>query len=318
MIKSHSLRHVEHVSAVRYADLVADFEASVDDRSDAEVFGPGVEVPAQDHDLVTVLKFDQERWLSLYGNDIRSCMYLYDDPSATQQLLTDDLRVAVHLPFRLQIYEGADGLARISYDLPSDHLARLGNDVITSTARRIDDKVVQLIERITRAAPHETSYPIEYREHVSDRPYSKIVEDFESIVGAVEGPRFRDALWTSTTAAEWEAFCKSVLGTSGFLRLLSEDYGQRRQTRGDPGAGKTYIYGNPILARALVQNDVRIGELVPARLTIFQHAGSAARIGYDHPASLLSRFTLSSIDPVAAKTGDGLSTFIEMLTGATA
>jgi hypothetical protein len=175
-----------------------------------------------------------------------------------------------------------------------------------------------LIERITRAARHETSCPIEYREHVSDRPYSKIVEDFESIVGAVEGPRFRNALWTSTTAAEWEAFCKSVLGTSGFLRLLSEDYGQRRQTHGDPGAGKTYIYGNPILARALVQNDVRIGELVPARLTIFQPAGGAARIGYDRPASLLSRFKFSSIDPVAAKTGDGLSTFIEMLTGATA
>jgi hypothetical protein len=55
-----------------------------------------------------------------------------------------------------------------------------------------------------------------------------------------------------------------------------------------------------------------------ARLTIFQPASDAARIGYDRPASLLSRIGVTNLDAAATNTADALATFVETLTGTTA
>jgi hypothetical protein len=41
-------------------------------------------------------------------------------------------------------------------------------------------------------------------------------------------------------------------------------------------------------------------------------------IGYDRPASLLSRIGVTNLDAAATNTADALATFVETLTGTTA
>jgi hypothetical protein len=60
-------------------------------------------------------------------------------------MLQHDVGAALNVPVRLIIYEGKDG----RYDRPSSLMSRLGNSELTTAARKLDDKLAVLVERVT-------------------------------------------------------------------------------------------------------------------------------------------------------------------------
>jgi hypothetical protein len=68
-------------------------------------------------------------------------------------------------------------------------------------------------------------FTVNHNEHVSSRPFEKVVSAFESAVGSVEDTGFPALLASTKSAKEFEASVQSRAGSSGFVRFLTVDHG---------------------------------------------------------------------------------------------
>jgi len=61
------------------------------------------------------------------------------------------------------------------------------------------------------------------------------------------------------------------------------------------------ILGNPLIARTMLQYDIRIGLNVPVRLLIYEHKDGSTRVAYDLPSSLMGDLENSDVSKAAVK-----------------
>ena len=162
---------------------------------------------------------------------------------------------------------------------------------------------------------------VRYQEHISDKSYEELVAAFESMV--VDAPTvfeedFQRAAESDNSREFWEETLKSRMGPSGFMAALSVDFGTVSGWYGTPGKAKMYIYGNPIVAASMLVHNIRVGGRVPLQILIYEGADGRARIGYDLPSSIVSRFRNVDIDAVAKQLDEKVSELITEVAGAEA
>ena len=107
-------------------------------------------------------------------------------------------------------------------------------------------------------------------EYVSERPFDEVVAAFEKAVGFVNSQAFREMVAASTHASDFETGVRSAEGSSGFMRFLDIDHGAWMARTGLTGRCKLYIFGNPLIARTMLEHDLGAGLNVPLRAIIYE------------------------------------------------
>jgi hypothetical protein len=77
---------------------------------------------------------------------------LVGSPLIATEIVNHDLRAAMLVPFRVEIFADEDG-ATIPYDLPSSSLATLGNAKIDVIGGQLDDRIAAVIAALDVQVP---------------------------------------------------------------------------------------------------------------------------------------------------------------------
>jgi uncharacterized protein (DUF302 family) len=81
---------------------------------------------------------------------------------------------------------------------------------------------------------------------------------------------------------------------------------------------RSYIIGNPLVARTMIAYDPGVGLNVPIRVVIFETAAGEVRLAYDLPSSLMSRLKNEDVTAAALKLDEKLRALAELASGASA
>ncbi|MFI5615156.1 DUF302 domain-containing protein [Amycolatopsis sp. NPDC051903] len=161
MITQYTVENYEYVTDKTYEEVVAAFDAVLGDveygrfteilkaaetreeweRAVTEVLGTS--------GMLRFFTVDHGKWMGFYGHAVKAKKYVYGNPLIAETMMRHDTRFGQQAPNRLQVYEDADGHARVSYDLPSSIFGFIGNEELTRTAYGLDAKVAEFVERIT-------------------------------------------------------------------------------------------------------------------------------------------------------------------------
>jgi hypothetical protein len=88
------------------------------------------------------------------------------------------------------------------------------------------------------------------------------------------------------------------------------DFGRLTGWYGVSGKAKMWIYGNPIVAASMAVHDIRVAGRIPLQILIYAAENGEARIGYDLPSSIMSRFGNPEVDAVARELDKKIVTFL--------
>ncbi|MFH1558068.1 MAG: DUF302 domain-containing protein, partial [Pseudomonadota bacterium] len=100
--------------------------------------------------------------------------------------------------------------------------------------------------------------------------------------------------------------------------FLTNDHGAWMARVGVDAKIRSYIIGNPLVARTMITHDPGVGLNVPIRVVIFQTASGEVRLAYDLPSSLMSRLHNDQVSAAALKLDAKLRSLAELATGASA
>jgi hypothetical protein len=163
---------------------------------------------------------------------------------------------------------------------------------------------------------------IRYQEHVTTKSYEELIAAFEAAVADAESGEvaeaFRRASSSENPLETWEAAMTPLFGPSGFARVLSLDTGQILGWYGKRAKGKSYIYGNPLIAATMLVHDIRVAGRVPLQILIYEAENGEVRMGYDLPSSIMSRFGNKKVDAAALDLERKLVALATEITGAAA
>jgi uncharacterized protein DUF302 len=81
--------------------------------------------------------------------------YTYGNPILAWTMVKHDIGACSHVPFRVLIYETADGESHIAYDLPSTLMGQLENRAVNEATVPLDEKVIAMGDVLC----HLTSFP---------------------------------------------------------------------------------------------------------------------------------------------------------------
>jgi uncharacterized protein (DUF302 family) len=164
-----------------------------------------------------------------------------------------------------------------------------------------------------------TTFTVHHNEHVSSRPFEKVVNAFESATGSVEDTGFPALLAATKSAEGFETSVHSREGTSAFMRFLTVDHGAWLARIGLNAKTRMYTIGNPLIARTMLEHDIAAGLNVPVRLMIYEDAVSrTTRLIYDLPSSLMSGLQNEKVAAAAKKLDAKLIALAIHATGAEA
>ena len=153
-------------------------------------------------------------------------------------------------------------------------------------------------------------------EHVSERPFDEVVAAFEKAVGFLDSEALREIVATSTSADDFEARIRSAKGPSGFMRFLDIDHGAWMARTGLTARCKLYIFGNPLIARTMLEHDIGVGLNVPLRAMIYEDPKTnITRLAYDLPSSLLARLGNPKVTAAARRLDEKLASLARTVTG---
>src|SRR6478609_747537 len=125
---------------------------------------------------------------------------------------------------------------------------------------------------------------VEHREHVTQKSFEAVVAAFKTATGLVE-EGFSQVTDQATNSEEFEAIFRAREGSSGFMRFDTLDHGKWLQIMGQTAKALLVILGNPLIARTMLQHDIRAGLNVPVRLLIYEHSDGSTRVAYDLPTA---------------------------------
>ena len=89
-------------------------------------------------DLSIFLKRDHGMLVGLHGKVRDAVQYEIGNPLTASRMTRYRLAAGLYAPFRVIIYEKADGGSCIEYDLPSSLFGQFGDDRVTELARGLD------------------------------------------------------------------------------------------------------------------------------------------------------------------------------------
>jgi hypothetical protein len=161
---------------------------------------------------------------------------------------------------------------------------------------------------------------VRYHEHVSTKSYEELIAAFEDAVAEADPAAIADTVTAASNSTDsrqtWESATKSLPGPSGFVRILSLNTGELTSWYGKPAKAKMYIFGNPLIAATMLIHDIRVAGRVPLQLLIYEADNGEARLSYDLPSTLMSRFGNAQLDAAARELDKKLVAFATELTGA--
>jgi uncharacterized protein (DUF302 family) len=167
-----------------------------------------------------------------------------------------------------------------------------------------------------------SDHVVSYHEHVSAKPYEELVTAFEAAVADRQHGEFQEAFARAEQSAgsreSWEEALGSLFGPSGFMYVFAIDFGTLLGWYGNPRKAKMYVYGNPIVAQTMLRHDIRVADRVPLQIVIYEADNGEARIGYDLPSSIMSRYGNPELDVAARELDKKVADFVAGLTGSSA
>jgi uncharacterized protein (DUF302 family) len=133
------------------------------------------------------------------------------------------------------------------------------------------------------------SFAGEYVEYLSDLPFEKVIEAFETATGSVEAGGFRKIAARAQGLTDFERLIREEEKTSGFMRFLTVDHGAwMKDFEGGTTQAKMYTIGNPLIARTMLRHEMAAGLNVPVRVHIFEDREKKVHFGYHLPSSLMA------------------------------
>jgi uncharacterized protein (DUF302 family) len=160
------------------------------------------------------------------------------------------------------------------------------------------------------------SFTVQHCEHVSQRCFEDVVSAFEAELGSAEDPAtIPRAVGAATSQADFEARIRAYEGRSGFMRFLTNDHGAWLAKAGVEAKIRSYIIGNPLVAKTMITHEPGVGLNVPIRVVIFQAKSGEARLAYDLPSSLMSRLNNDEVSAAAIKLDARLRALAELASG---
>jgi uncharacterized protein (DUF302 family) len=160
-----------------------------------------------------------------------------------------------------------------------------------------------------------SAYTVQHIEHQSRLPFEEVVSAFEAATGEIENGAFAEELAASRDLEDFETRMQGHEGDSGFMRFLMLDHGAWLALYGEQAKCRLYTLGNPLIARAMLKHDLRVGLNVPVRLMIYETAAGETRIAYDQPSSLMSRLDNPEVAAAACKLDAKLAALAEQAVG---
>ena len=161
------------------------------------------------------------------------------------------------------------------------------------------------------------SITVQHYEHVTDNSFESVLAAFKAATGSVE-EGFTQVTHQATNSQEFEAVFRAREGNSGFMRFDTFDHGKWLGLIGQTAKAVMVILGNPLIARTMLQHDIRAGLNVPVRLLIYEHTDGSTRVAYDLPSSLMSGLENTGVSAAAAKLDAKLIALVEAITGSKA
>jgi uncharacterized protein (DUF302 family) len=160
------------------------------------------------------------------------------------------------------------------------------------------------------------SFAVEHREYTSDHGFEQVVAAFERLVPRVDGATLAVEVTRAAGADELEAYLGGQAGASGFMRFTEFDHGAWLAKFGRTAKIRSYILGNPLVARTMIVHDPGVGLNVPVRLLIYEGSDRRTRVAYDVPSTLMSRLKSPEVTKAALLLDDKLRTLAEEVTRA--
>jgi uncharacterized protein (DUF302 family) len=163
------------------------------------------------------------------------------------------------------------------------------------------------------------TFTVQHCEHVSERSFEDVVAAFEAELGDLRDPTIIPREGAAATGPDdFEARIRGYEGRSGFMRFLTNDHGAWMGRVGVQAKIRSYIIGNPLVAKTMITHDPGVGLNVPIRVAIFQTAMGEVRLAYDLPSSLMSRLDNKEVSAAALKLDAKLRALAELASGAPA
>jgi uncharacterized protein (DUF302 family) len=163
------------------------------------------------------------------------------------------------------------------------------------------------------------SFTVQHCEHVSQRSFEAVAAAFEAELGNLADPAIMPrAAAAATSPADFESRIRALEGRSGFMRCLINDHGAWLARMGVEAKIRSYIIGNPLVAKTMITHDPGVGLNVPIRVLIYQNASGEVRLAYDLPSSLMSRLNNDDVSAAALKLDAKLRALAELASGTSA
>ena len=84
--------------------------------------------------------------LNMAGRPQKAKQYVIGNPRVAVRMTVHDIRAALYAPLRIVVYEDADGVAMVEYDLPSSLFGQFENEAVSAVAKELDEKLLNAIK----------------------------------------------------------------------------------------------------------------------------------------------------------------------------
>jgi uncharacterized protein (DUF302 family) len=151
-----SVDHVRLVTDKPFEDVTKAFEQQLG-RFDPEVYkalaGSGdaeeakakIEAMAGPSGFMLFATHNHGALLRLAGQKRKAIQYVVGNPLFAVQMTQHDIRASLYAPLRVLIYQNDEGKTCVEYDKPSSLFGQFGNERISPTSARLDNKLEALV-----------------------------------------------------------------------------------------------------------------------------------------------------------------------------
>jgi uncharacterized protein (DUF302 family) len=160
------------------------------------------------------------------------------------------------------------------------------------------------------------SFVVEHREYPAGQSFEQVVAAFERLVPPIDSAALAVEVARASGADELEAYFRAQAGPSGFMRFAVFDHGDWLAKFGRSARIRSYILGNPLVARTMIVHDSGVGLNVPVRVLIYEGRDGRTRIAYDVPSTLMGRLNNPEVTKAAVLLDGKLRALAEQVTHA--
>jgi uncharacterized protein (DUF302 family) len=155
----NQVRHVTVSTEMQYESVKTRIEAEVHRLDDSfrrllaenkiEELREKLEEASRPHGLMIHYIATHGDWLALTGKRRRGVVYHIGNVLMAIRMTQHAFGAGLYAPLRLAVYENASGGTNFEYDLPSTQVGLFQNAQIDEVAKKLDARLIALIERIS-------------------------------------------------------------------------------------------------------------------------------------------------------------------------